>query len=256
MIGRVIASLAMACAGLSATASPAQAACTWQNQVVFQNGVAHIESVYVCSGSSAGGSGDGDDGAVTAGQVMVTDSGLDPVCVRTALSTGVAPEEFCEGDGVFGTGAEPPPTVTPGMVATAFQELPLPASELVVQPPDGRTLVNFATNFYTENGPFTETVTLLGQRVDLRIWPAEFTWVFGDGTSHATAEPGAPYPALEVTHEYLRKGRVSPRVDTTYAAEFRVNGGAWAPVAGTVTIPGEPVGLEVETATPVLVAYE
>jgi hypothetical protein len=44
-------------------------------------------------------------------------------------------------------------------------------------------------------------------------------------------------------------------VDTTYAAQFRVNGGAWRDVNGTVTIPGAPVQLEVRTATPVLVGY-
>ena len=70
-----------------------------------------------------------------------------------------------------------------------------------------------------------------------------------------TAEAGSPYPDLEITHRYLSKGRVSPRVDTTYAAEFRVDGGAWRDVAGTVTIPGDPQGLRVVTARPVLVGY-
>jgi hypothetical protein len=37
------------------------------------------------------------------------------------------------------------PTVTPGMVAAAFRRIPLPESELNVQPPNGRTLVNFDT---------------------------------------------------------------------------------------------------------------
>ena len=46
---------------------------------------------------------------------------------------------------------------------------------------------------------------------------------------------------------------MSPAVDTTYTATYRVNGGPWADVPGSVTIPGVPVGLEVLTATPVLV---
>ncbi|HEY0952439.1 MAG TPA: hypothetical protein VGD85_19750, partial [Nocardioides sp.] len=45
-----------------------------------------------------------------------------------------------------------PPEVTPGLVLRALRRVPLPASELVVQPPGGRTLVNFETNFYTEQG--------------------------------------------------------------------------------------------------------
>ena len=66
---------------------------------------------------------------------------------------------------------------------------------------------------------------LLGRQVDLRIWPSQFRWVFGDGGELASASAGAPYPDLLVTHSYLQKGGVSPRVDTTYAAQFRVDGG-------------------------------
>jgi hypothetical protein len=141
------------------------------------------------------------------------------------------------------------------MVARALREVALPASRVVVQPPGGRTLVNFETNFFTEAGEFERSVVLLGQRVDLRIRPVSFGWRFGDGASLRTSEPGAPYPDLVVTHSYLRKGSVSAAVDTTYGADFRVNGGVWAPVPGTVTMVGEGVGLEVRTATPTLMGY-
>ena len=50
-----------------------------------------------------------------------------------------------------------------------------PASTLVVQPPGGKTLVNFDTLFRTEAEPFTRTVRLLGHRVDLEITPASFS---------------------------------------------------------------------------------
>lgn len=179
------------------------------------------------------------------------DSGLDALCVREALSQGLDPFAFCDLAPVLGS----PIQLTPGMVATAFRNIPLPPSELTVQPPNGRTLVNFATNFYTEQGPFNRTVRLLGQRVELRIWPSEYRWVFGDGAGLASESAGAPYPELLVTHSYRRAGSVSPRVDTTYAAQFSVNGGPWRDVDGTVTIPGSPVGLDVTTAGPVLVGY-
>ena len=145
------------------------------------------------------------------------------------------------------------PQVTPGLVLAALRRIGLPESELNVQPPNGRTLVNFDTNFYTDNGEFTRTVTLLGRQVELRIWPARYGWRFGDGGQRWTTTPGDRYPHLEITHRYLRKGRVSPSVDTTYAARFRVNGGPWRDVNGTVTIPGTPQGLRVVTARPVLV---
>jgi hypothetical protein len=149
--------------------------------------------------------------------------------------------------------AAAPPQVTPGLVLQALRRIDLPASDLNVQPPGGRTLVNFETNFFTENGAFTRTVRLLGQRVELRIWPASFGWRFGDGSATTTSDPGSPYPHLDITHRYLDKGRVSPSVDTTYAARFRVGGGPWRDVNGTVTIPGSPEGLRVVTARPVLV---
>ncbi|GGO78813.1 hypothetical protein H7344_17150 [Nocardioides deserti] len=147
------------------------------------------------------------------------------------------------------------PQLTPGMVANAFRRLPLPGATLQVQPPNGRTLVNFATNFYTERGDLTRSVTLLGRRVDLRITATGYTWHFGDGTTTTTTEPGAPYPALDVTHDYRKAGRVAPSVDTTYSAEFSVDGGPWRPVSGTVTIPGPPTALRVLTATPTLVGH-
>ena len=143
--------------------------------------------------------------------------------------------------------------VTPGLVASALQQIPLPPSELQVQPANGRTLVNFETNFFTDAAPFDRTVTLLGQQVDLHIVPTAFGWRFGDGETLASEDAGAPYPDLRITHDYQRKGRVSPAVDTTYTATYRVNGGPWADVPGSVTIAGVPVGLEVLTATPVLV---
>jgi hypothetical protein len=145
------------------------------------------------------------------------------------------------------------PIVTPGLVLSAFRRIPLPASELVVQPPGGRTLVNFDTNFYTERGELTRVVRLLGQRVELRIWPSSFVWHYGDGVSEQTTTAGSPYPDLEITHRYLSKGRVAASVDTTYAADFRVGAGPWRAVDGTVTIPGEAEGLRVVTARPVLV---
>ena len=146
-----------------------------------------------------------------------------------------------------------PPEVTPGLVLTAFRRVPLPASELVVQPPGGRTLVNFETNFYTEQGEFTRVVRLLGQRVELRIWPESFTWHYGDGSSEETSSAGSAFPDLEITHRYLSQGRVAVSVDTTYAADFRVGSGPWRQVDGTVTIPGEAESLEIVTARPVLV---
>jgi hypothetical protein len=196
------------------------------------------------------------------GVTQVSQTAADGPDVVVAVDPGTGMfDDFCSGANWTGSCVPAPAApdqavqLTPSAVLRAFRNLSLPAAELVVQPPGGATLVNFVTNFYTEQGEFTRTVRLLGQRVDLRIWPSQFGWRFGDGRSLASASAGAPYPDLEITHEYARAGGVRPSVDTTYAAEFRVNGGPWRDVDGTVTIPGSPVQLRVRTATPVLVGY-
>jgi hypothetical protein len=147
--------------------------------------------------------------------------------------------------------------LTPGFVERAFRRLSWPASELVVQPPNGTTLVNFDTNFYTTNDhPTTQTVTLLGQQVTIEATPTEYTWHFGAGEPGlTTGDAGKPYPELQVTHRYTALGDVAPSVDTTYAGRFRVNGGEWQTIAETLTVPGQPVSLRIVSATPHLVGY-
>jgi hypothetical protein len=145
-------------------------------------------------------------------------------------------------------------TITPAMVRREMQRLDWPTAQLEVQPPDGQTLINFETNFFTENtDPTKQTVTLLGQRVEIEATPSEYTWDFDDGTSTTTTSPGAAYPGLDVTHEYADPGRVAPSVDTTYTGRFRINGDAWQPIPGSLTVPGESVALRVRSASPHLV---
>lgn len=195
------------------------------------------------------------NGEVAVGEVSMTDLaslGLDAICVNAALSGGHNPFTFC---GLTDDGELP--ELTPGIVASAFRRIPLPGSRLLVQPPNGRTLVNFETNFYTDNGPFeVPAFVLLGHRIELRVRPVEFVWDFGDGSSQVTTSPGAAYPRLDVTHSYRRVGRVRPSVTTVYAASYRVDGdGPWREVDGTVRIVGEAVEVEVLSATPTLVGY-
>ena len=53
--------------------------------------------------------------------------------------------------------------ITPGKVFKEMQKLAWPEAEMVIQPPDGRTLVNLETNFLTTTTePTTQSVQLLG----------------------------------------------------------------------------------------------
>ena len=226
----------------------------------FNVSIEHVTPAEVLLG--AGGS---NSGTTASASTTLTRCDLSKIC--SSLACEPTPQSPLGGEYVYADGSSPPlnlgwcnvaapaalPQVTPGLVLAALRRIGLPESELDIQPPNGRTLVNFDTNFYTRNGQFTRSVTLLGRHVELRIWPARYGWRFGDGATRWTTSPGSAYPDLEITHRYLRKGRVSPSVDTTYAAQFRVDGGPWRDVDGTVTIPGTPEALQVVTARPVLV---
>ncbi len=145
--------------------------------------------------------------------------------------------------------------ITTELIVREFKRMTWPAAELSIQPPDGRTLVNFKTNFFTTTTePDTQTITLLGQRVEIEATPVSYTWHFGDGEKQSGADPGAPYPNLDVTHTY-RKAEVTvrPSVDVTYHGRFRVNGGQWQDIPETLTVAGTPTQLQVLTATPHLV---
>jgi hypothetical protein len=146
--------------------------------------------------------------------------------------------------------------ITPGRVLEEMKELQWPEAELTIEPPDGRTLVNLETNFFTTTTqPTTQTVTLLGQQVAIEATPIDYTWHFGDGESDSGPDPGAPYPELRVTHVYLEaEVTVTPSVDVTYQGRYRVNGGAWQEIPETLTVEGSAVELRVLTATPHLVS--
>ena len=149
----------------------------------------------------------------------------------------------------------------PAQVLQAFRRVPLPEPQLSIQPPKGKTLVGLETIFSTRAEPFTRTLTLLGRRITLRIEPSSFLWHHGDGTSQTTDWSGKAWdrdePEIDgyLTHVYEHTGTVRPSVEVTWSAEFRVGGGAWQPVNGTVTRAGAPVPLQVLEGQPVLNSY-
>jgi hypothetical protein len=149
---------------------------------------------------------------------------------------------------------EPLSEVTPDLVLAAFRELPLPAATARVQP-EGPTLVNVETIFYTDAAEQTFDITLLGQPVAVTATPVEYTWHTGDGTTLGpTTSPGAPYPDHDVAHIYLDSEPYQASVDVTYGGEFSVDGGPTIPIPGTVTIAGPQVAVEVLEARAQLVA--
>ena len=140
------------------------------------------------------------------------------------------------------------------LIVREFKRIQWPDSDLVVQPPGGRTLVNFETNFYTlDKQAISQGVTVANQQVTIRAVPTTYAFHFGDDTSTATPSPGSPHPNLEITHVYAQTGTVAVSLDTTYSGEYKIGDGDWVAIAETLTVPGEPQDLEIVEAIPQLV---
>ncbi|GAA1904475.1 hypothetical protein [Lapillicoccus jejuensis] len=141
------------------------------------------------------------------------------------------------------------------MIINAFHLTPWAKTQITTQPVGNKTLVGLAT-YYQVNWSTAgyqpdevNTVNLLGYQVDIRPRLDHFTYVFGDGDEFGpTKELGGVYPSGTITHQYLKAGTFTSRVDTTFGADFRVNGGAWTPIPDTVTVPGPGTAIEVHTA--------
>ncbi|QIX26224.1 hypothetical protein ncot_06115 [Nocardioides sp. JQ2195] len=144
------------------------------------------------------------------------------------------------------------------VVLRAFRATVIPPGDIVIQPPGGKTLINFETLYRTEVDAFTRSFRLLGQRVQLRIRPTSYTWVSGDGEQFTTSSPGVAYDSAlpmtaYVSHSYEHPSEaLHPRVDVTWSATYRVGDGRWLPVPGTVTTSGTAANLEVVEARSVL----
>lgn len=59
--------------------------------------------------------------------------------------------------------------------------------------------------------------------VDVVVTPQTYTWEFGDGEMLTTVDPGRPYPAFDVTHEYDQLGLARISLTTTWTAKYRVD---------------------------------
>jgi hypothetical protein len=149
--------------------------------------------------------------------------------------------------------------ITMDAIIKRTKALDWPSAELVIEPPNGRTLVNLPTNFYTElTAPVVLPVHMLHHLVEVQATPTSYAWHFGDGSDDQTGtDPGASYAqdsSLRVNHVYVdAKVTVQPSVDVTYVGAYRIDGGPWRPIPTTLTVAGAQVELRVLTATPRLV---
>jgi hypothetical protein len=144
----------------------------------------------------------------------------------------------------------------------AFMRTPWSKPQVSSQPAGNTTLVNLTT-FYKVNwavegfqpGEVDRSV-LRGIPVQIRPKLVGFTYVFGDGsTVGPTTSAGGVYPSGDITHVYRAKGEYPVRVDTTFGADFSLDGSTWDEIPSTVTVPGPPTTVTVREAKGVLVNH-
>ncbi len=140
------------------------------------------------------------------------------------------------------------------MTQEAFRRLPIPAPEILTQPPDHVTLINIETNIFTAKKPDILSTRVLGQVVRVRATPASFVWEYGDGDTLATANPGHRYPYMPTAHTYTQPGTFRIGLVTTFTGEFSVSGGPWQPINGTATRQSTPVTVTAEERRAVLIS--
>jgi hypothetical protein len=155
------------------------------------------------------------------------------------------------------------PTVTLAMIRDAFNRTPWAKPEISTQPAGNVTLVGLDT-FYKVNWSAEgyqpgevdaiDPARMNGYRVDIRVKLVNFMWQFGDGqTFGPTTSEGGVYPSGNITHQYLKAGSYPASVTTTFGGEFRIDGGDWAPIPDTVSVPGPATTVTVRTAQAELV---
>ena len=141
-----------------------------------------------------------------------------------------------------------------------FMRTPWSKPRISSQPAGNTTLVNLRT-FYQVNWAPTgfqpgevDRSVLRGIPVQIRPKLVGFQYIFGDGSSVGpTTSTGGVYPDGDITHVYRSKGAFPVRVDTTFGAEFSLDGSTWDEIPSTVTVAGPSTTVTVREAKSVLV---
>ncbi|MDZ4044247.1 MAG: PKD domain-containing protein [Rhodoglobus sp.] len=127
--------------------------------------------------------------------------------------------------------------------------------------PDGWAVIGLSTNFISSAAPHTLSGTVLGSPADVRFTPVSWHWDFGDGESRSSWSPGASWASLGVgefaetdtSHRFRERGTFTVTLRVELEAEYRIRGGSWAPIAGTLAVDAAPLTVLARSARTVLV---
>ena len=127
--------------------------------------------------------------------------------------------------------------------------------------PDGWVVVGLPANIYSIVDRQIVPGELLGQSADVRFTPVAWHWSYGDGATATLATKGGTWAALGLdefdatptSHVYERAGSYTIRLSISFRAEYRIAGGPFVPIVGTITLPANELHITASGAKTVLV---
>ncbi|CAM5784787.1 PKD domain-containing protein OS=Cellulomonas persica OX=76861 GN=CPE01_09840 PE=4 SV=1 [Cellulomonas persica] len=129
-----------------------------------------------------------------------------------------------------------PDDLLPTLTEQDLRRLTIEPLEAHRQPAGAEALVNKALIVYANPQHRTFRTSLLDYGIDVDAYPVEYAWDFGDGTTLVTDDPGAPYPAFDVTHTYADELTAHVTMTTTWKGKYRVDDDPdreWRDIPGT-----------------------
>lgn len=117
-----------------------------------------------------------------------------------------------------------PEDLLPPLTQDDLRRLKIEPLTVNQQPAQGPMLISKPVIVFAKPIEREFRVVLFGSYgVDVIVTPTEYTWEFGDGAALTTAEPGRPYPAFDVAHEYDEVGKAHITLTTAWSARYRVD---------------------------------
>jgi hypothetical protein len=139
-----------------------------------------------------------------------------------------------------------------------------PRSGTTASEPDGWTVTDLDTNFFSSAKRQTLVGELFGDPVAVRFTPYQWRWDYGDGEVLETASAGSSWADLGLpefsetptSHVYVRAGTFTVELEIDVTAEYRFEGEEWEPVDGFLTLDSAPITVTAGSAKTVLVGKD
>ncbi len=128
--------------------------------------------------------------------------------------------------------------------------------------PGGWTIVGLETNFYATTRQHVVNGELAGEPASVRFTPVAWHWDYGDGSSATRGAGGASWAALGIpefertptSHVFRATGSYAVTLTVDFSAEYRLEGGSWVAVDGTLPMSVQQHSVRVSRADTVLVS--